>query len=67
MAMRVLDDRARFDRKLRDALPNGGPDTTPWLNLLGEVFSERHERAADDQWVGSGLPAAGGGPGVGSA
>lgn len=45
MAMRVLDDRARFDRKLRDALPNGGPDSTPWLNLLGEVFSERHERA----------------------
>lgn len=45
MAMRVLDDRARFDRKLRDALPNGGPDTTPWLNLLGEVLSERHERA----------------------
>ena len=45
MAMRVLDDRVRFDRKLRDALPTGGPDATPWLNLLGEIFHERHPRA----------------------
>lgn len=45
MLLRVLDDRARYDRKLRDSLPAMQPDASAWLNLLGEIFQERHERA----------------------
>jgi hypothetical protein len=45
MLARVLDDRARFDRKLRDAIPTSGPDASPWLNILGDIFHERHDRA----------------------
>lgn len=45
MLARVLDDRARFDRKLRDPSSSNGPDASPWLNLLGDIFHERHERA----------------------
>jgi hypothetical protein len=45
MVLRVLDDRVRYDRKLRDALPADSPDAVPFLNLLGEIFHGRHERA----------------------
>jgi hypothetical protein len=45
MLARVIDDRARFDRKLRDALPTSGPDSSPWLNTLGDIFHERHDRS----------------------
>lgn len=45
MLARVLDDRARFDRKLRDAIPTSGPDASPWLNILGDIFHERNDRA----------------------
>ena len=45
MLARVLDDRARFDRKLRDAAVSNGPDASPWLNVLGEIYHERHDRA----------------------
>lgn len=45
MLARVLDDRARFDRKLRDAIPTSGPDASPWLNILGDIFHARNDRA----------------------
>lgn len=45
MLARVLDDRARFDRKLRESAISIGPDASPWLNLLGDVYHERHERS----------------------
>jgi hypothetical protein len=45
MLARVLDDRARFDRKVRDAIPSAGPDASPWLNILGDIFHNRHDRA----------------------
>jgi hypothetical protein len=45
MLARVLDDRARFDRKLRDAATLNGPDASPWLNILGDILHERHDRA----------------------
>ncbi len=44
MLARVLDDRARFERKLRESAISNGPDASPWLNLLGDIYHERHER-----------------------
>lgn len=45
MQMRLLDERARFDRKLRDQLPSPFPDARPRLDLLGSLLHERHARA----------------------
>jgi hypothetical protein len=45
MLARVLDDRARFDRILRNCLPSASPDPTARMDLLGEVYHERHNRA----------------------
>ena len=45
MLLRVLDDRVRIDRKLRDSLPANIPDATEWINLLGEIYHERHPRS----------------------
>ncbi|CDH46312.1 hypothetical protein [Candidatus Contendibacter odensensis] len=45
MLLRVLDDRVRIDRKLRDSLPANIPDATDWINLLGEIYQERHPRS----------------------
>jgi hypothetical protein len=45
MLARVLDDRARFDRMLRNCLPSANPDPTARIDLLGEVYHERHNRA----------------------
>jgi len=45
MLLRVLDDRVSKDRKLRDRLPALVPDATVWVNLLGEIYHERHPRA----------------------
>lgn len=45
MLLRILDDRVRMDRKLRDSLPASIPDATAWINLLGEIAQERHPRA----------------------
>lgn len=45
MVMRVLGDRVLYDRKLRDTLPVQGPNATPWLDLLGEIFHGRHSRS----------------------
>lgn len=45
MLLRVLDDRVRIDRRLRESLPANIPDATAWINLLGEIVQERHPRA----------------------
>lgn len=45
MLLRVLDDRVRIDRKLRDSLPASIPDSTSWINLLGEIYQEQHPRS----------------------
>jgi hypothetical protein len=42
--LRVLDDRVRNDRKLRDDLPQTYPDPRAFINLLGDVYKERHKR-----------------------
>ena len=44
MSIRILDAKARFDRKLREFIPKV-PDTSAWLNLLGKVRLEQHERS----------------------
>ena len=48
MLLRVLDNRVRIDSKLCDQLPNTYPDSTPFLNLLGDIYKERHPRA---EWI----------------
>ncbi|OGA48073.1 MAG: hypothetical protein A3F74_14450 [Betaproteobacteria bacterium RIFCSPLOWO2_12_FULL_62_58] len=45
MTLRILDERARYDRKLRNELPAPFPDARPRLNLLGALIHERHARA----------------------
>lgn len=45
MQMRLLDERARFDRKLRDQLPAPFPDARPRLDVLGSLLHGRQERA----------------------
>ncbi len=44
MSVRILDAKGRFDRKVREFVPKG-PDTSAWLNLLGSVRREKHERS----------------------
>ncbi|MSU21476.1 MAG: hypothetical protein EXS30_08775 [Pedosphaera sp.] len=44
MAIRILDAKGRFDRNLREYIPNG-PDTSEWLNILGNVRLNQHERS----------------------
>lgn len=45
MTLRILDERARYDRKLRDDLPAPFPDARPRLNFLGALLHKRHVRA----------------------
>jgi len=45
MTLRILDERGRYDRKLRDELPTAFPDARPRLNLLGSLLHERHPRS----------------------
>jgi hypothetical protein len=45
MLARVLDERVSHHPKLKNDLPPRQPDATAWLNLLGEIYWERHDRA----------------------
>lgn len=45
MQMRLLDERARFDQKLKNEIPSPFPDARPRLDLLGSLLHERHERS----------------------
>lgn len=45
MLLRILDDRVRIDRKLRDSLPITVPNSTEWINLLGEIYQGQHSRS----------------------
>ena len=45
MLARVLDDRVSHHPKLKNDLPPRQPDATAWLNLLGDIYRERHDRA----------------------
>lgn len=45
MLARVLDDQVSHHPKLKNDLPPRQPDATAWLNLLGDIYRERHDRA----------------------
>lgn len=45
MLARVLDDRVSHHPKFKNDLPIRQPDATTLLNLLGDIYRERHERA----------------------
>lgn len=45
MCLRILDDKIRYDRTLRNSLPDIRPDSTEFINLLGRIFKEDHPRA----------------------
>lgn len=45
MALRLLDHSARYDRKLKPALPPARPYAAAWVNLLGELLFERRDEA----------------------
>ena len=45
MQMRLLDERTRFDQKLKGEIPQPFPDARPRLDLLGSLLHERHDRA----------------------
>ena len=46
MQMRLLDERARFDQKLKGEIPSPFPDARPRLDFLGALRHQRHDRAA---------------------
>lgn len=51
MALRIADNKAKYDMKLRADLPPIRPDATARLNFLGELIQQRHalsERLHDD-------------------
>ena len=45
MQMRLLDERARVDQRLRAEIPSPFPDARPRLDLLGALRHQRHDRA----------------------
>ena len=45
MALRLLDYGARYDRSLRASQPPVRPYATEWLNLLGDLLTERRSEA----------------------
>jgi hypothetical protein len=45
MLLRVLDYRAKHDRRVSENLPVEFPDSTEFLNLLGQIYKENHPRA----------------------
>jgi len=45
MLARVLDDRVRYDRHLREQASSNSPDASSWLNLLGDIYHERHAKS----------------------
>ena len=45
MLLRVLDDRAQNDFKIGRTLPASYPDSTEFINLLGDIYKEIHPRS----------------------
>jgi len=45
MALRLLDQGARFDRKIRKLNVPSRPYATEWLNLLGDLLHDRREES----------------------
>ncbi len=45
MVLRLLDYSARYDRKLKSLEIRTRPYATEWVNLMGDLLFERHDRA----------------------
>lgn len=45
MCLRVLDDKVRFDKTMRNELPGICPDSAEYINLLGTILKGDHPRA----------------------
>ena len=45
MALRLLDHRARYKRKIKELEIQTRPYATAWLNLLGDLLHDRHPQA----------------------
>lgn len=46
MMLRLLDDAVHTDRVLSGQLPPDSPDPTRYIQLLGDVYQDRHPRSA---------------------
>jgi len=42
MMLRILDERAKYNRHLRKELPPDSPDATDFINFLGDILHESH-------------------------
>ena len=49
--LRLLDYHARGNRRIRKRVVPTGPYATVWLNLLGDLLHERHEKAQHIHYV----------------
>ena len=45
MALRLLDYRARYNRKIKELEIQTRPYATAWLNLLGDLLHDRHSQS----------------------
>ena len=45
MALRLLDHRARYNRKIKELEIQTRPYATAWLNLLGDLLHDRHPQS----------------------
>jgi hypothetical protein len=45
MLLRILDDRARNDRRLADEIPSSSVNPRDFIQLLGEIYHEAHPRS----------------------
>lgn len=45
MCLRILEERVRFSKKLRDNLPPILPDATEYINVLGSILKGSHSRS----------------------
>lgn len=45
MCLRILEDKVKYDRELRNSLLPIQPDATEFINLLGSIFHRSHPRS----------------------
>jgi len=50
MALRLLDQSARINRKLKDQKQRTRPYATEWVNLLGDLLHDRHKESRAIQY-----------------
>jgi hypothetical protein len=45
MCLRILDNKTRNSRNIRNLLPPKSPDATGYINFLGSIFKKNHQHA----------------------